>query len=64
MKSNVKRIVLYVLFLLIGLLIGSFGTYFLNSFYVKNVVKDNTDKTMYEPIYEAYGIIKEIIIRI
>lgn len=59
MKSNVKRIVLYVLFLLIGLLIGSFGTYFLNSFYVKNVVKDNTDKTMYEPIYEAYGIIKE-----
>ena len=59
MKNNIKRIMLYVLFLLIGLLIGSLGTYFLNNFYVNKTVKNNSDKTIYEPLYETYNILKE-----
>lgn len=59
MKNNIKRIMLYVLFLLIGLLIGSLGTYFLNSFYVNKTVKINNDETIYEPLYETYNILKE-----
>ena len=64
MKSNkqeekqVKRVALYILFLLVGVLLGSLFTFFLGP-KQKGVTKIKYEDSKYEALYETYDAIKE-----
>ena len=59
-KGKIKRIVLCILFLLIGILIGTVTTYLLSIKLFNNKPKENTIKNSnFQSLYDTYDIIKE-----